>query len=104
MWSFHDDIKRNLKRAIEQLESEGFDLKIFNRLVGDFFFNVYAIKFREERILYPLAEEVIPAEILNSLFKESLEIGFPFYTPVFVPDNEQKDESEENRIDLETGN
>jgi DUF438 domain-containing protein len=40
MWSFHDDIKRNLKLAIEQLESEGSDLKIFNRLVGDFFFNV----------------------------------------------------------------
>jgi hypothetical protein len=104
MWSFHDDIKRNLKLIIEQLESAGFDLKVFNRLVGDLFFNIYAIKFREERILYPMAEEVIPAEILNSLFKESLEIGFPFYAPAIIPDNEQKNESEETRMDLETGN
>jgi len=104
MWSFHDDIKRNLKLAIEQLESGSFDLKSFNRLSGDLFFNIYAIKFREERILYPLAEEVIPFEILNSLFKESLEIGFPFYTPDIIPENDEMKESLENRIDLETGN
>ena len=51
-----------------------------------------------------MAEEVIPAEILNSLFKESLEIEFPFYAPAIIPDNEQKNESKENRIDLDTGN
>ena len=104
MWSFHDDIKRNLKQAIEQLESAGFDLKIFNRLAGDFFFNVYAVKFREERILYPLVGEVIPGEVLNSVFKESLEIGFPFYTPAIIPESEEKNESDENQVDLETGN
>lgn len=104
MWSFHDDIKRNLKLAIEQLESAGFDLKTFNRLTGDLFFNIYAVKFREERILFPLVQEVVPENELNSLFKESLEIGFPFYKPEFIPENDEKKESEENRIDLETGN
>jgi len=104
MWSFHDDIKRNLKLAIEQLSVESFGLKTFNRLVGDLFFNVYAVKFREERILYPLVQEVVPEKELNSLFKESLEIGFPFYTPVIIPENDEKKESEEDRIDLETGN
>lgn len=33
MWSFHDDIKQNLKSAIEKLHKPTFDLKIFNRLV-----------------------------------------------------------------------
>jgi PAS domain S-box-containing protein len=104
MWSFHDDIKRNLKMAIEQLNRQNFDLKIFNRLVGDFFFNVYAVKFREERILYPLVQEVVPEKELNSLFAESLETGFPFYTPAFIDENVELKETEVTRVDLETGN
>lgn len=39
---------------------------------------------RNERILYPLVEEVVPEKELNSLFKESIEIGFPFYHPKFI--------------------
>ncbi len=105
MWSFHDDIKRNLKAAILQLKDKIlFDLKLFNRLVGDLFFNIYAIKFREERILYPLVQGVIPENILNSLFKESLEIGFPFYQPELSVENSENENPGDNLIDLETGN
>jgi hypothetical protein len=104
MWSFHDDIKANLKTAIEKLGNPDFDLKIFNRLVGDLFFNIYAIKFREERILYPLVQEVIPAEILNSLFAESAEIGFPFYQPEIVDHYYFTEKAEVEKVDLETGN
>ncbi|KAF0236387.1 MAG: hypothetical protein FD181_2824 [Prolixibacteraceae bacterium] len=103
MWSFHDDIKRNLKLIVQQLSSHEFDLKIFNRLSGDLFFNIYAIKFREERILYPLVEEVVPESELNLLFQESLEIGFPFFQPELVSENSKSKNSEENLVDLETG-
>jgi len=103
MWSFHDDIKRNLKLILEQLSSQKFDLKVFNRLSGDLFFNIYAIKFREERILYPLVEEVIPEKELNALFMESSEVGFPFYQPEFVAENTLAENPEENLVDLETG-
>ncbi len=103
MWSFHDDIKRNLKLIIEQLRTPEFDLKIFNRLSGDLFFNIYAIKFREERILYPLVEEVVPENELNALFGESLEIGFPFYQPQFMAENTKAENPEENLVNLETG-
>lgn len=103
MWSFHDDIKRNLRLIIEHLGNREFDLKIFNRLSGDLFFNMYAIKFREERILYPLVQEVIPEKELNLLIKESLEIGFPFYQPEFISENNEFKSSKENLIDLETG-
>lgn len=103
MWSFHDDIKRNLKLIIEQLGGQEFDLKIFNRLSGDLFFNIYAIKFREERILYPLSKEIIPETVLDSLFKESLEIGFPFYQPEIISEIAKTDNLEENLVDLETG-
>jgi DUF438 domain-containing protein len=81
MWSFHDDIRRNLKEIVQMLNTPAFDLKKFNRLAGDIFFNIYAIKFREERILFPIVTQMIGEKELNALMGESLEIGFPFVQP-----------------------
>ena len=96
MWSFHDDIRRNLKDLNQHLLAERIELKPVNRLFGDIFFNMYAIIFREERILFPYLEEISLADDLNSLFKDSLEIGFPYYTPVMKTGEEQSS----NHIDL----
>lgn len=103
MWSFHDDIRLNLKNSIKELDKSAVKLKIFNRLVGDLFFNIYAVKFREERILFPMIQSVIPEKVLNSLFIESQEIGFPFYQPEVITSISEKTISEEKQIDLETG-
>jgi len=104
MWSFHDDIKRNLKKAIEQLSGNEFNLKDFNRLTGDLYFNMNAIKFREERILYPLVADAIPDKELKALFAESLEIGFPFYQPEIEIEEIQPNNDEAGKLNLETGN
>lgn len=104
MWSFHDDIRRNLKEAIQLLNTTDFDLKKFNRLVGDLFFNIYAIKFREERILFPIISEIIPENELNALIPESLEIGFPFISPEILPETTDTATSElSGEVDLKTG-
>jgi PAS domain S-box-containing protein len=103
MWSFHDDIKRNLKEIIEKLQREILDLKAVNKLAGDLFFNIYAIKFREERILYPLVQGKIDEKILNSLWQESLEIGFPFYQPEIDIEIEDKNSEPSPGVDLGTG-
>jgi PAS domain S-box-containing protein len=86
MWSFHDDIVKNISKITELLEEADnkekiLDLRRFNRLAGDIFFNMYAIRFREERILFPVLESTIETEEVDALFPESLEIGFPWYTP-----------------------
>ena len=104
MWSFHDDIRRNLKEIIRLLDAEDFDIKRFNRLAGDLFFNIYAIKFREERILFPIISELIPEQELNSLITESLEIGFPFISPEILPSTIDSPTSEHSgEVDLKTG-
>jgi PAS domain S-box-containing protein len=103
MWSFHDDIKRNLKLVQEELVSRNFGLAHFNRLSGDLFFTMYAIKFREERILYPLVQDVVLEKVLNQLFSESLQIGLPFYQPETFPETVNTNGEKENRVDLETG-
>jgi len=104
MWSFHDDIRRNLKETIQMLGTADFDLKKFNRLAGDIFFNIYAIKFREERILFPVISSLIPEAELNILIGESLEIGFPFVQPEKSADTFLSTETEiSGEVDLKTG-
>ena len=104
MWSFHDDIRRNLKDAIQLLNNSTFDLKKLNRMVGDVFFNIYAIKFREERILFPIISEIIPEVELNCLFLESFEIGFPFVKPEFTQEEKRMDNPERSgEVNLATG-
>ncbi|MFV0590758.1 MAG: DUF438 domain-containing protein [Draconibacterium sp.] len=103
MWSFHDDIRRNLKKAIKLLGEKPFDLALFNRTTGDLFFNINAIRFREERILYPLVAEKIPEKELQALFPESLEIGFPFYQPDVLLSNSGPLTTNTEKLDLGTG-
>ena len=47
-------LKRTLNKLQNNLRVRSFDLKTVNKLSGDLFFSMYAIKFREERILYPI--------------------------------------------------
>ncbi len=104
MWSFHDDIRQNLKSVILMLDEDDFDLKTFNRLVGDLYFNIYAIKFREERILFPIVSELIPEKELDALISESLEIGFPFVHPEKIAEEMSEIKSEiSGEVDLKTG-
>lgn len=104
MWSFHDDIRRNLKEIIEELQKKEPDLKRFNRLAGDIFFNIYAIRFREERILFPVIQNFIPENELNLLIPEAIETGFPFWQPEYSQKPQESITTEENKINLETGN
>ncbi len=82
MWSFHDQIRRDLDTLISCLESElPVEVKQVNRWAGDLFFNLYAVKFREERILFPVLEQKIEPEMIENLWNESVELGFPYYNP-----------------------
>lgn len=82
MWSFHDQIRRDLEAIISFLESDQLvELKQVNRWAGDLFFNLYAVKFREERILFPVLEQKIEPEKIESLWNESVELGFPYFNP-----------------------
>lgn len=104
MWSFHDDIRRNLKEVIQLLDAETVDLSRFNRLSGDIFFNIYAIRFREERILFPVISAIVSEEKLNSLLPESIEIGFSFVQPELSEVKTSILTSENSgEVDLKTG-
>jgi uncharacterized protein len=103
MWSFHDDIRKNLQQINLLLGEETLDLARFNRLAGDVFFNMYAIRFREEKILFPLIQESIPEEAVNALLRECARIGFPFVQPE-IPEEEGSPETPfPEMVDLHSG-
>lgn len=82
MWSFHDQIRKDLEAILAFLESVAeADLRQLNRWAGDLFFNLYAVKFREERILFPVLEQKIDPAKIEALWNESVELGFPYHNP-----------------------
>ncbi len=104
MWSMHDDIRENIKTVVGLLDESVFDLKIFNRLAGDVFFNMYTIIFREERILFPVALEHIPEKELGLLLNQCIEIGFPFiYPEIKIQVTSASETMPSGEIDLKTG-
>ncbi|MFO7616765.1 MAG: hemerythrin domain-containing protein, partial [Bacteroidales bacterium] len=60
MWAFHDDIRKDIRLAINILENDSPDKPRLNRLFGNIFFNMLAIRFREERILFPVLLKSLP--------------------------------------------
>ncbi len=103
MWSFHDDIRHNIKAIIDQLGNDHIDFKRFNRCIGDVFFQLLAIKFREERILFPYIQSTIGAEQLEAMILEGLDIGYPYVQPVKVKTHEKKEGFSKDLAKLGTG-
>ena len=103
MWSFHDDIRRNIKSVISQLQKANIDLKVFNKCVGDIFFNMHAIKFREERILFPYILSTISESQLKKMNREGFEIGYPYIQPKQIKKGETESVFDGGVINLGTG-
>ena len=103
MWSFHDDIRRNLKAVRAQLQAGISDLPAFNRSVGDLFFNMLAIKFREEHILFPAILSSLSERQLNALNHEAVEMGYPYVQPALVSEPVNNAAIQGSSINLGTG-
>jgi uncharacterized protein len=105
MWSFHDDIRRNLKTILEILRKESLDLDEFNSTIGSIFFDMYAIKFREEKILFPFILETISEAELDTMLNESLSFKWAFIKPDIINSDKMdtKKQIPDGLIDLDTG-
>ncbi|GAB4282333.1 MAG: DUF438 domain-containing protein [Marinilabiliales bacterium] len=102
MWSYHDDIRANIKSAISLVKKD-FKIKEFNSLIGKIYFNMYAIKFREERILFPYIIETIDQVETDSIIPEAFDIGFPYYQPDIKIQTTNMRNSNDDLIDLKSG-
>lgn len=78
MWSFHDDVRRNVRKLIEILETPEIDLQEFNATCGLVFFNVNTIILREEKIIFPMLLEMLTNEEFTDMLEQTFGIGLPF--------------------------
>lgn len=103
MWSFHDDIRQNIKTILFELRNGIKNMKEFNRCIGDVFFNMQTIKFREEKILFPYILETISEEEINKMTPESVRLGLPYIQAKQATKKEDEIEMKNNKVNLGTG-
>lgn len=104
MWSFHDDIRRNVRKLIEFLSNDKIDLKEFNSICGLVFFNVNTIILREEKIIFPMLLETFTDEQFAEMMQQTVEIGVPFAEIKHLGvNNKELIFSNEEKIHLPTG-
>lgn len=103
MWSFHDDIRKNIKSILQQLKDQITDQSVFNRCVGDVFFNMLAIKFREENILFPYFLSTVDKDELEMMNQQAIDLGFPYVQPENTQASELNTNLNSKLLDLGTG-
>jgi DUF438 domain-containing protein len=103
MWAFHDDIRNDLKSIITLLDEEERDLMKINRMAGDISFRIMAIKFRDEKILFPQILDTIKEDILQQLLEESSDLEFPFIKPEKADFKNKEAKMVQELVDLGTG-
>jgi len=103
MWSYHDDIRKKLKEILTILQNKSIELKAFNRIVGDLFFVMYAIVFREDKILFPTVLESISKPLLEKALQGLSDIKLAYTKIPISIKSENSTTSLSGDIDLETG-
>lgn len=104
MWSFHDDIRRDLKALVAILHEFGEkDLSIINRLAGDISFRISAIKFRDEKILFPHILDTITEKKIHELLIQSKDLDYPFVKPEIKEKRLVEANLTEGRLQLGSG-
>lgn len=86
MWSIHDDVRRSLRRLRELCEDAESLLSEINGEIGRLYFNIHAVIFREECIVFPLLAGLFERESLDAMFEESRSFGFCFLGEAAVRD------------------
>lgn len=104
MWSFHDDIKNDIKKLLGILQKAGEkDLTKLNRLAGDISFRISAIRFRDEKILFPQILDTIDKEKIQELLHQSKELVYPFVKPTFKEERIKEASLENGLVQLGSG-
>lgn len=78
MWSLHDDARSELKILLSSFSEEKFNINIFNKRIGSFYYLIFGIIQKEEFILYPVASKILSEKELDEMYLESFLYGYTF--------------------------
>ncbi len=99
MWSYHNDIRNHIKEALNLLEDKNVDFKKLNSVLGDLYFVIYAMRFREEHILFPVVFDRIPEKEIMEMANQSFDVGFAYISP-----KQEVKHNAEVQVSIETKN
>lgn len=97
MWSLHDDIRKKLKLLDKLFNYENYSLKEINSALGDLFFLMRGMIFKEDNIIFPIATETTKAEEWEEMHKESFEVGFAFIEAPTKTEEKKKEISNDKK-------
>lgn len=103
MWSIHDDIRQNIKKTLELLNSPVFDVEQFNKISSKVYFNIGTIIFREERILFPVMLETFNVDDFDDMLQQAAEIGLHFVDIPKVDSTPKVTQTTGQQIQFKTG-
>jgi len=108
MWSLHDDARKSIRKLKQSLQMDEMAMEQFNQQIGELFFSVYPLIYREEKILFPVAVEEIPQKDWTLMHQLSADVGYAWIDEPEVLENseakaEQKFSANQDMIDLDTG-
>jgi PAS domain S-box-containing protein len=108
MWSFHDDIRKNIKSILNVLKAQSLDLRLFNQLCGRIYFNIHTIIYREENILFQVMFETMDSDSFDRMSSQLGGFKLEFAeleTSVVIPGPEKGEinMSNDNTVKFSTG-
>jgi len=106
MWSYQDDIRRDIKEMMDLLlPYQELNMARINRLAGDISFRIMAIKFRDEKILFPHILDTIQEKVLNDMLISSSDLEYPYVKPSGHHKKTEASSEDDNttKVDLGTG-
>lgn len=78
MWSIQDDIRISFHNLIQLLAESTLNMPALNKEFGKLYTNLYAIIFREEKILFPVMLSTLSHQHIDELLIEAFDFGLPF--------------------------
>jgi DUF438 domain-containing protein len=84
MWSLHDDIRKIWKTLITDIDIENEFSAVIFKDIGELFFLMYGMIFKEELVVYPIAMETLDEYTWDKIRSQEAEIGYSYIeAPVY---------------------
>jgi len=99
MWSIDDDCRNVIRETATMLTTRSISMRELNAGLGRLYFLLHGMIFKEELVLFPLADETCSDEEFRDMLHQSVEIGFAFIPSPPVPKTERKTAPDDSRSD-----
>jgi len=103
MWALHDAIRSQIKDCVTLFKNAHLDIPAIDRQLGTLYFALYGCIEKEERILFPLAQEYLTGQEMLALLRESFDYGFPFIQSPIKPSEPKESDLPSGVFKTETG-